>query len=102
MGKVIVVGIGPGSYEDMTIRADRALRGQSDQPGPGQQDRPTEDEADRRQPDQLQAGDRQCLRDEGRPGGQPDAGEEDHQADLAQQGVDVLRQIPAERAGAVQ
>ena len=26
MGKVIVVGIGPGSYEDMTIRADRALR----------------------------------------------------------------------------
>ena len=27
MGKVIVVGIGPGSYEDMTIRADRALRG---------------------------------------------------------------------------
>ena len=27
MGKVIVVGIGPGSYENMTIRADRALRG---------------------------------------------------------------------------
>lgn len=26
MGKVIVVGIGPGSYEDMTIRADRALQ----------------------------------------------------------------------------
>ena len=26
MGKVIVVGIGPGSYEDMTIRADTALR----------------------------------------------------------------------------
>lgn len=26
MGKVLVVGIGPGSYEDMTIRADRALR----------------------------------------------------------------------------
>ena len=26
MGKVIVVGIGPGSYEDMTIRADAALR----------------------------------------------------------------------------
>ena len=27
MGKVIVVGIGPGNYENMTIRADRALRG---------------------------------------------------------------------------
>lgn len=27
MGKLIVVGIGPGDYEDMTIRADRALRG---------------------------------------------------------------------------
>ena len=26
MGKVIVVGIGPGGYEDMTIRADEALR----------------------------------------------------------------------------
>ena len=26
MDKVIVVGIGPGSYEDMTIRADRALQ----------------------------------------------------------------------------
>ena len=26
MGKVIVVGIGPGSYEDMTLRADSALR----------------------------------------------------------------------------
>jgi len=26
LGKVIVVGIGPGSYEDMTIRADRALQ----------------------------------------------------------------------------
>ena len=26
MGKVTVVGIGPGSYEDMTIRADNALR----------------------------------------------------------------------------
>ena len=26
MGKVTVVGIGPGSYEDMTIRADTALR----------------------------------------------------------------------------
>lgn len=26
MGKVIVVGIGPGNYEDMTIRADRALQ----------------------------------------------------------------------------
>lgn len=26
MGKLIVVGIGPGDYEDMTIRADRALR----------------------------------------------------------------------------
>ena len=26
MGEVIVVGIGPGSYEDMTIRADRALQ----------------------------------------------------------------------------
>ena len=26
MGKVIVVGIGPGSYEDMTIRADEALQ----------------------------------------------------------------------------
>ena len=26
MSKVIVVGIGPGSYEDMTIRADRALQ----------------------------------------------------------------------------
>lgn len=26
MGKVLVVGIGPGSYEDMTIRADRALQ----------------------------------------------------------------------------
>lgn len=26
MGKVIVVGIGPGSYEDMTVRADSALR----------------------------------------------------------------------------
>lgn len=27
MGKVFVVGIGPGCYEDMTIRADRALAG---------------------------------------------------------------------------
>ena len=26
MGKVIVVGIGPGNYENMTIRADRALQ----------------------------------------------------------------------------
>lgn len=26
MGKLIVVGIGPGDYENMTIRADRALR----------------------------------------------------------------------------
>lgn len=26
MGKVSVVGIGPGDYEDMTLRADRALR----------------------------------------------------------------------------
>lgn len=26
MGKLTVVGIGPGDYEDMTIRADRALR----------------------------------------------------------------------------
>ena len=26
MGKVIVVGIGPGGYEDMTIRADEALQ----------------------------------------------------------------------------
>jgi len=26
LGEVIVVGIGPGSYEDMTIRADRALQ----------------------------------------------------------------------------
>lgn len=26
MGKVIVVGIGPGDYEDMTVRADRALQ----------------------------------------------------------------------------
>lgn len=26
MGKVIVVGIGPGSYENMTVRADRALQ----------------------------------------------------------------------------
>ena len=26
MGKVVVVGIGPGDYENMTIRADRALR----------------------------------------------------------------------------
>ena len=26
MGKVIVVGIGPGNYENMTIKADRALR----------------------------------------------------------------------------
>lgn len=26
MGKVIAVGIGPGSYENMTVRADRALR----------------------------------------------------------------------------
>ncbi len=26
MGKVIVVGIGPGDYENMTIRADRALK----------------------------------------------------------------------------
>ncbi len=26
MGKLIVVGIGPGDYEDMTIRADQALR----------------------------------------------------------------------------
>lgn len=26
MGKLYVVGIGPGSYEDMTIRADRAIR----------------------------------------------------------------------------
>ena len=25
-GKLTVVGIGPGGYEDMTIRADRALR----------------------------------------------------------------------------
>ncbi len=27
MGKVIVVGIGPGNYENMTVRADRALAG---------------------------------------------------------------------------
>lgn len=27
MGKVVVVGIGPGDYENMTIRADRALGG---------------------------------------------------------------------------
>lgn len=27
MGKLIVVGIGPGNYENMTIRADRALKG---------------------------------------------------------------------------
>ena len=26
MAKVFVVGIGPGNYENMTIRADRALR----------------------------------------------------------------------------
>ena len=26
MGKVMVVGIGPGNYENMTVRADRALR----------------------------------------------------------------------------
>ena len=26
MGKLIVVGIGPGDWEDMTVRADRALR----------------------------------------------------------------------------
>ena len=26
MGKVVVVGIGPGNYENMTIRADRALQ----------------------------------------------------------------------------
>lgn len=26
MGKVVIVGIGPGNYENMTIRADRALR----------------------------------------------------------------------------
>ena len=26
MGKVIVVGIGPGGYEDITIRADEALQ----------------------------------------------------------------------------
>ena len=26
MGKVIVVGIGPGNYENMTVRADLALR----------------------------------------------------------------------------
>ena len=25
MGKVFVVGIGPGNFENMTIRADRAL-----------------------------------------------------------------------------
>ena len=25
MGKVFVVGIGPGNYENMTVRADRAL-----------------------------------------------------------------------------
>ena len=27
MGKLFVVGIGPGDYENMTVRADRALRG---------------------------------------------------------------------------
>ena len=27
MGKLIVVGIGPGDYENMTVRADRALQG---------------------------------------------------------------------------
>ncbi len=27
MGKVIIVGIGPGNYENMTVRADRALAG---------------------------------------------------------------------------
>ena len=27
MGKVFVVGIGPGNFENMTIRADRALGG---------------------------------------------------------------------------
>ena len=26
MGKLAVVGIGPGDYENMTVRADRALR----------------------------------------------------------------------------
>ena len=26
MGKLTVVGIGPGDYENMTVRADRALR----------------------------------------------------------------------------
>ena len=26
MGKLIVVGIGPGDYENMTVRADRALQ----------------------------------------------------------------------------
>ena len=26
MGKLIVVGIGPGNYENMTIKADRALQ----------------------------------------------------------------------------
>ena len=26
LGKLIVVGIGPGNYENMTVRADRALR----------------------------------------------------------------------------
>ena len=27
MGKLIVIGIGPGNYENMTVRADRALQG---------------------------------------------------------------------------
>ena len=27
MSKLIVVGIGPGNYENMTVRADEALRG---------------------------------------------------------------------------
>ena len=26
MGKLLIVGIGPGNYENMTIRADRALK----------------------------------------------------------------------------
>ena len=26
MGKLVVVGIGPGNYENMTIKADRALQ----------------------------------------------------------------------------
>ena len=26
MGKLIVVGIGPGDYDNMTVRADRALK----------------------------------------------------------------------------